>query len=573
MNRTQRRAAQKQSSPDGASQVAGLLQRAVAHHQQGDLTTAANLYRKILATQPDQALACDRLAALYMAQGRLDKASAQYAELGRIAPQTLNQFDSVFATLKRLQPGFAAAIDAMMRGEEPPPVTSWLAGIAADPFFRAVLENTVVREAAFERWLTALRGALLTAALADNASTEGDIVAFCAALARQCYINEYVFAESEYERAQAGQLAALISEALVNGAAIPPIRVAALAMVEPLHALPGAGKMTQRKWPSAVDAVVTQQVREPREEAAIRETLPQLTPISGGVTAAVRQQYEENPYPRWVRLSPPPPPMVLDELLRFQFPATPFRPLNKRDGLDILIAGCGTGRIALEITQSFAGARTLAIDISLASLASAKRKTPAVLQDRIEFAQADIMSIGSIGRDFDYISAGGVLHHMADPLAGWRELIKLMRPDGLMQVGLYSAHARREINAARQLIAERGYPSTADGIRRARQDLFARPAPFNFMTLRDFFATSEVRDLIFHVHEQQFTIPEIRDFLKENRLNFIGFEFSNQAIHQHHRGVFQSKGWQLADLGRWDAYERENPDIFANMYVFWVQKG
>ena len=55
-------------------------------------------------------MACDRLAALYLAQGKRDKASAQYAELVRIAPQTLNQFDIVLATLKKLQPAFAAGL-------------------------------------------------------------------------------------------------------------------------------------------------------------------------------------------------------------------------------------------------------------------------------------------------------------------------------------------------------------------------------------------------------------------------------------------------------------------------------
>jgi len=447
-----------------------------------------------------------------------------------------------------------------------------IGAVAADPYLRTVLESTVVRDLAFERWLTAVRAGFVELALADAPQPSGDIVAFAAALARQCWINEYVFAVTAPERAGVDKLKRRIGDALAGDTPLPPIAVAVQAMYEPLGALADAGKLTQRRWPSAVDAVVTQQVREPAEEAALRETMPRLTPISDGVSAKVRAQYEENPYPRWVRLSSPPPPMVLDDLIRHQFPATPFRPLGKRDNHDILVAGCGTGRIALEITQSFAGARTLAIDLSLASLAAAKRKTPAALKDKIEFAQADITAIGSLGRDFDYINAGGVLHHMGDPLGGWRELIKLMRPNGLMQVGLYSAHARKEINEARALVAERGYPATADGIRAARQELFVRQRHFNFMTLRDFFTTSEVRDLIFHVHEQQFTIPEIADFIAANGLNFIGFEFANQALHQHHRGEFQRRGWPLTDLARWDAYERDNPDIFANMYVFWVQK-
>lgn len=565
MNRTQRRVAQKQA----ASPAAELLQRALMHHQQGDLPGAAVLYKKALSAEPANAPACDRLAALYLAQGKRDKASAQYAELARIAPQTLNQFDIVLATVKALQPDFAAALDAIGRGADAPPLTE---AMAADVYLRCVLENTAVRDLSFERWLTSVRTLLLMQALDDTAKPSGDLVAFAAALARQCYINEYVFAVSDGESKNVAALKARVAAALETGAPVAPLSLAVLASYEPLHTLAGAERLPARKWPAAVDAVVTQQVREPREEAALRATMPVLTPIAEGITAAVRQQYEENPYPRWVRLPAPPPPMVLDDLIRHQFPTVPFRPLNNTGRLDILIAGCGTGRIALEVAQSFAGAHVLAVDLSLASLAAAKRKTPAALKDRIEFAQADIMSIGSIGRDFDFIGVGGVLHHMADPLGGWRELIKLMRPDALMQVGLYSAHARKEINDARTLIAERGYPSTAEGIRRARQDLFAAPTHYNFMTLRDFFSTSEVRDLIFHVHERQFTIPELKDFIDANGLDFIGFEFSNQAVHQHHRAVFARNGWSLADLGRWDAYERENPDIFANMYVFWVQK-
>lgn len=565
MNRILRRVAQKQASVPAAE----LLQRALMQHQHGDLGGAAILYKKVLVAEPANAPACDRLATLYLAQGKRDKASAQYAELARIAPQTLNQFDIVLATLKTLQPDFAAALDAIARGGAAPALTE---AVAADIYLRCVLENTAVRDWSFERWLTEMRASLLAQALNETAKASGDVVAFATALARQCYINEYVFAVSDGEGESVAMLKRRVAESIEAGTAVTPLALAMLASYEPLHALACADRLPARKWPSAVDAVVVQQVHEPREEASLRDTMPVLTPIADGVTAAVRQQYEENPYPRWVRLPAPPPPMVLDELIRHQFPTVPFRPLNKTDRLDILIAGCGTGRIALEVAQSFAGAHVLAVDLSLASLAAAKRKTPPALKDKIEFAQADVMSIGSIGRDFDFIGVGGVLHHMADPLGGWRELIKLMRPDALMQVGLYSAHARKEINEARKLIAERGYSSTPEGIRRARQDLFARQPHYNFMTLRDFFSTSEVRDLIFHVHERQFTIPELKDFIDANDLAFIGFEFSNQAVHQHHRAVFARHGWSLTDLARWDAYERDNPDIFANMYVFWVQK-
>jgi SAM-dependent methyltransferase len=319
--------------------------------------------------------------------------------------------------------------------------------------------------------------------------------------------------------------------------------------------------------------VVTQQVAEPLREEELRATIPQLTPISEGVTAAVRQQYEENPYPRWVRLGVPPMPLrVLDDYIRQILPTALFRPTGARDRLDVLVAGCGTGRHALDVAQAYRGAHVLAVDISLSSLAAAKRHTPPQLADKIEFAQADILALGDLDRRFDLINSTGVLHHMERSLDGWRELIKLMKPNGLMQVGLYSAQARRDVVAARKMIAERGYPPTPEGIRRLREDVIKEGEPYEFMRLKDFFTVSECRDLLFHVHEQQFTIPEIKAFLAENDLNFVGFEFGQPDAHRHHHDAFARAGWPAADLDRWDAYEREHPQLFAGMYIFWVQK-
>jgi len=216
MNRTLRRAAQKQAS--GTSPAAELFQRALALHQQGDLGAASILYKKVLGAEPSHAPACDRLAALYLAQGKRDKASAQYAELARIAPQTLNQFDIVLGTLAALQPGLAAALGAIAQGQAPQTSGALTDGVAADAYLRCVLENTVVRDWTFERWLTRVRASLLALALDGTAKPGGDVAAFAAALARQCYINEYVFAVSDDEAGRIADLGRRIAAALDSGA-------------------------------------------------------------------------------------------------------------------------------------------------------------------------------------------------------------------------------------------------------------------------------------------------------------------------------------------------------------------
>ena len=66
------------------------------------------------------------------------------------------------------------------------------------------------------------------------------MLAFCCALAKQCFINEYVFATTPDEDAQIDRLKATLGDAIASGAAIAPMQLAALAMYLPLHALPDA---------------------------------------------------------------------------------------------------------------------------------------------------------------------------------------------------------------------------------------------------------------------------------------------------------------------------------------------
>jgi SAM-dependent methyltransferase len=224
-----------------------------------------------------------------------------------------------------------------------------------------------------------------------------------------------------------------------------------------------------------------------------------------------------------------------------------------------------------ESRTSNALARVLAADLSLSSLSYAKRKTRELGLTNIDYVQADLLALGTIGRSFDVIEAVGVLHHLRDPAHGWRVLISLLRPCGVMHVGLYSALARADIRTARAFIAERGYGRSAADIRQCRQDLLgsADGTPLkNVSRYSDFFTVSECRDLLFHVQEHQLTIPEIKAFLTDNNLTFLGFA---NAPAQAYRACFPHDP-AMTDLDHWHVFETENPKTFVNMYQFWVQK-
>jgi SAM-dependent methyltransferase len=332
-----------------------------------------------------------------------------------------------------------------------------------------------------------------------------------------------------------------------------------------------AARLLDSQWPEAAMAVLVQQVREPLEELQLRATIPRLTEIDDGVSLQVQDQYEEHPYPRWVKLAPTGEPRNIVGYLCQKFPLATFDRGHTGERTDFLVAGCGTGQHPIGTALRTPGAKMLAIDLSISSLAYAKRKTRELGLTVIEYAQADILELQALDRSFDVIESSGVLHHMADPWAGWQILVSLLRPGGYMKTGLYSEIARRDVVRIRNFIAEKGYGSTDDEIRRCRQDLMSLDADFGAtLSSPDFFATSTCRDLLFHVQEQRMNLSGIGAFLERNRLQFLGFEIDVAVLNAYKLRFPDDQA--ATNLSQWRIFENENPDTFANMYQFWIQK-
>jgi SAM-dependent methyltransferase len=557
--------------------AARLFGQAVWHQHHGKPNEAVKLYKQVLALKPDHAEACNNLGCVLLAQGKRDAARAWFERALVLVPQLFDDFASVSAMLVAVNPalgeGMKRAAGAWPRRLPARDLlgSAGFEAVCADTLLCRVLESTAIRDVGLERLLTCIRVDVLRIAsdAAPGDGVEDTILGFCSALAKQCFINEYVFATTPEEAEQAERLKQKLAEALTQGSNIPALWPTVVAAYFPLHSLPNAQSLLERAWPAALTDVLVQQVREPWEERQYRDLIPRLTGIDDDVSVLVRGQYEENPYPRWVHAASASASITLDEHLRTQFPTAAFRPLGSNSGIEVLVAGCGTGRHPIEVAQKYKDARVLAVDLSLTSLCYAKRKTPAPLAEKIEYAQADILKLGSIERTFDLIDAAGVLHHLAEPMAGWRVLLGLLRPGGFMRVSLYSELARRGVVAARAFILEQGYRPTAEDIRRCRQDLLNSPLK-DVTKAGDFFSTSECRDLLFHIQEHRLTIPDIKSFIVEHDLKFIGFEFAPQAM-QRYRNIFGGDHF-VRDLDRWHAFETERPDTFAGMYQFWIQK-
>jgi len=433
-----------------------------------------------------------------------------------------------------------------------------IAALSRNELLCRLLTCDPITDIGLERVLTKVRQAMLTICTAQENWDESLLGFFCA-LARQCFLNEYVYALPESEAAQVLKLQSALAARIKTGAPVPALWPVVVGAYFPLHTLPNAETLYARSWPQSVDAVIAQQIEEPAEERLIAASIPAVTAIESEVSRAVRRQYEENPYPRWVKAGPP-----VGTAIEAHDP--------RQRAPNILIAGCGTGLSTIEFALQIRNARILAVDLSIASLSYAKRMAHKLGLDDIEFAQGDILKLGAIGREFDFIDASGVLHHLADPWQGWRVLLSLLRPGGVMQLGLYSELARKNIVAARALIAERGYRPTPQDIRRCREEIVATDNPVLHSLIRsgDFFTTSECRDLLFHVQEVRIALPEIKSFLTANNLDFAGFNLEPATV-QKFTARFPERA-ALTDLDCWHAFEIEAPATFAGMYRFQARK-
>ena len=268
-----------------------------------------------------------------------------------------------------------------------------------------------------------------------------------------------------------------------------------------------------------------------------------------------------------LRLGPIPISQVVDEIKLKLFDDK----IKKVEAPNILIAGCGTGQHSIETAARFKGSKVLAIDLSLSSLSYAKRKTEELGLQNIDYMQADILDLSKLGRQFDVVESAGVLHHMDDPVAGWRVLTDCLKTGGLMKVGLYSELARQNIVKMRQEISKAGIGSSNEEMKSFRAMIMNSDQNHHkrILNTSDFYSLSELKDLLFHVQEHRFTIPKIQDCLSELRLNFCGFEADKTVTHFK---ITNTNADDLYDLDKWQAYEEANPNTFLGMYQFWCQK-
>ncbi|MDA9813249.1 tetratricopeptide repeat protein [Planktomarina temperata] len=572
--------------------------------EQGKLEEASEAYNKALAIKPDYADAYNNMGNALKEQVKLEEAIEAYNKALAIKPDYADAYYNMGIVLKGIvfkqpNPGLQKTITSLLDKKsfvrpqdiaraaisllkfEPklnqnlqtssvaeviPKVTAIITDLSELTLLLKLMSICPLPDLDLEDLFRELRASLLLSV--SDLTGSAQELKFQSALALQCFTNEYIYNQSKREDDALIALEVAVKQTLSNGDQPSPQSILCLASYKPLN---------QCEWSSSllitdeIEDVFTRQVVEPNQEAQFKTVLPVLGDITNEVSSKVRDQYEVSPYPRWVNLGlplkPAPISKVVEEIKLKLFDGD----IKDIQSPNILIAGCGTGQHSLGTATRFKGSKVLAIDLSLSSLSYAKRKTEELGIQNIAYMQADILDLGKLGRQFDIVESAGVLHHMDDPVAGWRVLTDCLKPGGLMNIGLYSEMARQHIVEMRQEINKAGIGSSDVAMKSFRAKVMKSDQKRHrqILNFRDFYSLSELKDLLFHVQEHRFTIPQIRDCLSKLGLKFCGFESDKIVSHFKQTNTGADDPY---DLDKWQTYEEGNPDIFAGMYQFWCQK-
>jgi SAM-dependent methyltransferase len=145
-----------------------------------------------------------------------------------------------------------------------------------------------------------------------------------------------------------------------------------------------------------------------------------------------------------------------------------------RQGLEILIAGCGTNQAAV-FAYNNPHAHVVAVDVSQPSLDHHHYLIEKYKMKNLELHLLPIEDIDRLNRQFDLIVSTGVLHHLADPQKGLQVLAGCLRPQGVMALMLYAKYGRIGVEILQSVARDLGLEQNEESLVIVKNMLAALP--------------------------------------------------------------------------------------------------
>jgi SAM-dependent methyltransferase len=223
------------------------------------------------------------------------------------------------------------------------------------------------------------------------------------------------------------------------------------------------------------------------------------------VTEVIKAFYEEVPFPNYDEVDSA-------STLREKATKGVFARLLDEQipfGAKILEAGCGTGQLSNFLGSTW-GRTVIATDACMNSLKLAERFRRENQIKSVAFLQMNLFRPVFKPETFDFVISNGVLHHTSDPLLGFQTIAKLVKPGGVILIGLYNKYSRLVTDFIRMALR-------ASGDRLRFLDPRLRDKNINEVRKHTWFM-----DRFKNPHESKHSIAEVQGWFEG-----AGFEFLN----------------------------------------------
>jgi 2-polyprenyl-3-methyl-5-hydroxy-6-metoxy-1,4-benzoquinol methylase/uncharacterized protein YbaR (Trm112 family) len=247
-----------------------------------------------------------------------------------------------------------------------------------------------------------------------------------------------------------------------------------------------------------------------RRAFPVEEGIPRLfwpnewEPGRDDVTESIKAFYEQTPFPNYEDTD------TLWSLREKAERGVFARLLNEQVAprARILEAGCGTGQLS-NFLAAKSGRMVFGTDICLNSLRLGQAFKVRNRLDNVSFLQMNLFRPVFPKESFDVVISNGVLHHTSDPELGFRTLTPLLKPGGLVIIGLYNRFGRLSTDLRRKIFRlTRGHLLGLDPrLRRENIGLVRKRTWF--------------KDQYQNPHESKHTIGEVLGWFREAGVEFL----------------------------------------------------
>lgn len=175
----------------------------------------------------------------------------------------------------------------------------------------------------------------------------------------------------------------------------------------------------------------------------------------------------------------------------------------------ILDVGCGTGELTLLLALN--GFYAYGIDSAEKPLAIAKANSRK-LKIETYFKKANILSFRPKKNLFDVAVANGVLHHTTNPLLGFKNMLRVTKPNGLVIVVVYNKFGslpRKILSKAGRLFGGKSIDEKVSFLKKI--------LPGRYGKMPD----AVIADAFFHPQEITFTISDIRSWFEKYNVSYL----------------------------------------------------